>query len=164
MTHNYFTFSFFYTFWNYHFLHSLKLNFRLDKNEKFKQKSDKGRKKQKFIKKSQTYITIAATTTRPERPFNPVSNSTSLLRFFPLTILCRCDAVNWALKTKIKLFVTDALYIEIVIVGIELIACSRRSFCCRRATHSTVSAFVALIFFIHHSISLKISRHFQRFD
>lgn len=33
---------------------------------------------------------MAATTTRPERPFNPVSNSTSLLRFLPLTILCCC--------------------------------------------------------------------------
>lgn len=31
---------------------------------------------------------MAATTTRPERPFNPVSSSTSLLRFLPLTILC----------------------------------------------------------------------------
>lgn len=41
-----------------------------------------------------TYIRIAATTTRPDRPFNPVSNSTSLLRFFPLTILRWCYDID----------------------------------------------------------------------
>lgn len=35
-----------------------------------------------------TYMHIAATTTRPDRPFSPVSICTSLLRFLPLTILC----------------------------------------------------------------------------
>lgn len=43
-----------------------------------------------MIQKQKTYIRMAATTTRPERPFNPVSSSTSLLRFLPLTILCSC--------------------------------------------------------------------------
>lgn len=38
-------------------------------------------------RKKITYMHMAATTTRPDRPLNPVSNSTSLLRFLPLTIL-----------------------------------------------------------------------------